>query len=106
VRIAKRFENQGVRMVGISTDEDPQDVVPEVARQYHIPYLILAYKSTPIGTSKIRSHFPIAIDSVPRTLLFDRAGRLASDYRGVVNERVLASDITRLLRETANHRER
>jgi len=106
LRIAKRFENEGVRMIGISTDENPQDVVPAVARQYHISYRILAYNPTPILTVKGRSHFPIVIDSVPRTLLFDRAGRMACDYRGVVNEGVLASDITHLLREPANRQQR
>jgi peroxiredoxin len=99
VRVAKRFEGRGLKVVGISTDENPLEVVPEIVAQFHIPYPILAYNPGEAGQLRSRSRFPLAIESVPRTLLFDRAGRVARDYYGVVSQRILASDVEQLLSE-------
>ena len=99
VGVAKHFEGRRVKVVGISTDEHPLAVVPEVAGRFHISYPILAYNSEGTDPLKSRSRFPLVIESVPRTLLFDRAGRVARDYYGVVNRRILADDIEQLLNE-------
>lgn len=97
VRFAHEFERRGVIVLGITTDEDPQDVVPQVVAKYRIPYLILTLRQTASMTNG--SRFPLEIDSVPRTILLDRAGRLVWDYRGVINEDVLSSNASRVLRE-------
>ena len=49
VRVAKRFEGRGLKVVGISTDENPLEVVPEIVAQFHIPYPILAYNPGEAG---------------------------------------------------------
>jgi cytochrome c biogenesis protein CcmG/thiol:disulfide interchange protein DsbE len=89
VALSKRYENRGVKFVGISMDDDPAKVVPAFVKKYDIPYPMLA--PTP--------DFQLAysIESLPTSMLIDRNGHVARTYVGMVDEQELGRDIDRLL---------
>jgi hypothetical protein len=103
--LARRFKGEDVRIVGVATDENPQDVLPPVIKRYEIPYPTLTYTRKQIGSSDALSKFPIDVDSVPRTLLLDKCGRVAWDHLGVINDDVLAANVRDLLREAPKERQ-
>ncbi len=71
-------------------DENPALVPPFVAK-YEIPYPILLPDSDP-NTGMATA--------LPTTLLFDKNGRLAKKYTGMVLESTLKSDVEILLAES------
>jgi len=89
VNAANEYKNSGVEFVGVTMDENLDDVPPFVAK-YEIPYPILLPDGDPnIGTAS----------ALPTTLLFDKNGRLAKKYTGFILESTLKSDIEILLAE-------
>lgn len=92
VAIARRYQPQGLSIVGISMDDDPAAAAPAFVAKYGIPYPIA--KPTP-------NFAPAeAIESLPTTILLDRDGRVARTFFGAVTARQLSGDIERLLNET------
>jgi peroxiredoxin len=79
-------------IVGVSMDDD-HNAIPGFVRASHIAYPILV----PLPSASL----PGSVESLPTTLLIDRDGRVARSYIGAVSETVFATDIERLLRETA-----
>lgn len=90
VNAANEYKNRGVEFVGVTMDENPALVPPFVAK-YEIPYSILLPDSDP-NTGMATA--------LPTTLLFDKNGRLAKKYTGIVLESTLKSDIEILLAES------
>jgi hypothetical protein len=89
VNAANEYKNRAVEFVGVTMDENLSDVPPFVAG-YEIPYPILLPGGDP-NTG--------AATALPTTLLFDKNGRLAKKYTGIVLESTLKSDIEILLAE-------
>lgn len=89
VGAANEFKNRRVEFVGVTMDENLDDVPPFVAK-YEIPFPILL----PDGDPNIG-----AATALPTTLLFDKNGRLAKKYTGFILESTLKSDIKILLSE-------
>ena len=91
VTLAQTYGPRGLRVVGISMDEDPLTVVPPFVKQYRIPYPILIPDE----------HFGLArsIASLPTTFLLDRKGRMARLYTGARDAEEIAPDVERLLAE-------
>lgn len=78
-------------MAGVSIDEDPYDVLPKVIERFQIRYPILAYRAVNPDTS--------VVEAIPKTIVLDRAGRVARIIDGLVNDRWLEKDIDELLAE-------
>ena len=91
VNAANEYKNRGVEFIGITMDENLADVPPFVAK-YEIPFPILLPEGDP------NSGLATAL---PTTLLFDKNGRLAKKYTGIVLESTLKSDIEILLAESS-----
>jgi peroxiredoxin len=108
VKIARRYQHEGVIVVGISDDENAAATVPEFVQHFRIPYPILmcyphceVYESTaPLsGSSQMGS----AIEVIPATLLIDRSGLLSRvyyGYHGAYQDQLLNRDIQQLLSES------
>lgn len=90
VSIANEYTPRGVVMVGVSLDEDLSDIPPFVA-SYEIPYQIVLPGDDP-------NIDPDGI-ALPTTFLYDKNGRLAKKYTGIVLASTLRSDIETLLSE-------
>jgi thiol-disulfide isomerase/thioredoxin len=90
VNIAKEFRERGVEVVGVNVDEDRSLITPFVEK-YGIDYPILRPGPDPqIGDGPM---------SLPTSFLYDKQGRLAKKYTGIVLESTLRSDINELLAE-------
>ena len=89
VNIANEFKFRRVEMLGVTMDED-LDVVQRFIENYEIKYPILLPGNDP--------HLADGM-ALPTTFLYDKDGRLAKKYTGIVLESTLRSDIEELLKE-------
>jgi cytochrome c biogenesis protein CcmG/thiol:disulfide interchange protein DsbE len=91
VELSKTYGPRGLRVAGISMDDEPASVVPAFVDKYHVPYPMLVPDQS----------FGLAgsIDSLPTTILLDRQGRVARVYTGAMSADEIAPDIERLLAE-------
>lgn len=90
VNVANEYESRGVEVVGVTMDENLSDVPPFVEK-YKIPYQILLPGDDPnVGSGGM---------ALPTTFLYDKNGKLAKKYTGIVLESTLKSDIEVLLAE-------
>ena len=90
VSVADEFLPRGVEFVGVTMDEDLAKV-PPFAEKYGIKYPILLPGNDP-NLSGDGMAFPT-------TFLYDKNGKLAKKYTGMVLESTLRSDIEDLLAE-------
>ncbi|MCS6873842.1 MAG: TlpA family protein disulfide reductase [Pyrinomonadaceae bacterium] len=89
VRISQTYKDKPFEIVGVTVDEDLSQI-PSFVERYSIPYPILIKDLDPnVG----------AFLSLPTTFLYDKQGRLAKRYVGVVRESTLHADISTLLNE-------
>ncbi len=90
VKISNEYKSRGVEMVGVSVDENPSDIPPFI-EEYKISYQILLPENDPnVGNEGL---------ALPTTFLYDKQGKLAKKYTGIVLESTLRSDIEELLAE-------
>jgi cytochrome c biogenesis protein CcmG, thiol:disulfide interchange protein DsbE len=90
VNVAYEYKARGVEMVGVTLDEN-LDLVAPFVEKYKIPYEILLPGNDPnVGKSEM---------PLPTTFLYDKNGKLAKKYTGLVLESTLKSDIEELLKE-------
>ena len=90
VNIANEYKSRGVVIIGVTMDENISDVPPFVEK-YAIPYRILLPGNDPNLSSEGMA--------LPTTFLYDKNGKLAKKYTGIVLESTLKSDIESLLAE-------
>ena len=90
VNIFQEFKDREFEIVGVTVD-DNLEAVPPFIESYKIPYRILLPGNDPNldgGGMKL-----------PTTFLYDKQGRLAKKYTGMVLEMTFRSDIESLLAE-------
>ncbi len=90
VRFANEYQPRGVVVVGVTVDEN-LTAVPPVIEKYLIKY--------PILISGFNPNISAEGMTLPTTFLYDKEGRLAKKYTGIVLESTLRSDIEDLLKE-------
>lgn len=90
VAFAKEFENRGVDVIGVTMDED-LSLVPPFVDEYAINYPIAYPNAAALPSAE---GFPL-----PTTMLYDKNGRLAKKYTGIVLASTLRSDAEALLAE-------
>lgn len=90
VNVAGEYKSRGVEMVGVSMDENLADIPPFVEK-YKMSYQILLPGSD--------SNAGAGGMALPTTYLYDKNGKLAKKYTGVILESTLKSDIELLLVE-------
>jgi thiol-disulfide isomerase/thioredoxin len=91
VTLSHTYGARGLRVAGITMDDDPKSVVPGFVDRYHVPYPMLV----PDGTFALGD----SIRALPTTLLLDRQGRVARMFRGAHSAEEMAGDIESLLAE-------
>ena len=90
VNLADEYKSRGVEVVGVTMDENLADVPPFVEK-YGIKYPVLFPGSDP--------NLPAGDIMLPTTFLYDKDGRLAKKYVGMVLESTFKSDVETLLAE-------
>jgi thiol-disulfide isomerase/thioredoxin len=90
VSFADEYKSRGVETIGVTVDED-LSLVPPFVEKYNIKYPILIAGANP--------NVPAGEMALPTTFLYDRNGRLAKKYTGLVLESTLKSDVEDLLKD-------
>ncbi len=90
VSFADEYGSRGVELVGVTVDEGLA-AVPPFVEKYQIKY--------PILVSGFNPNISAEGMSLPTTFLYDKNGRLAKKYTGIVLESTLRSDAEMLLQE-------
>jgi cytochrome c biogenesis protein CcmG, thiol:disulfide interchange protein DsbE len=90
VKLHNELAGRGFSVVAIAMDDDPEAVVPEFVREYHMPYPILV----PAGFERAGR-----TDTLPTSLLLDKQGRIARTYTGLLAEGAVRRDVETLLAE-------
>ena len=91
VTLSQTYGPRGLRVAGITMDDEPASVVPAFIDEYRVPYPMLI-PGPGFGLAG-------AIRSLPTTFLLDRQGRVARMYRGAHSAEEMAPDIEKLLAE-------
>jgi len=90
ISFADEYKARGVETVGVTVDED-LSIVPPFVEKYKIKY--------PILTAGVDPNISGGEMALPTTFLYDKNGRLAKKYTGIVLESTLRSDADALLAE-------
>ncbi len=90
VSFAEEYKARGVETVGVTVDDD-LSLVPPFVEKYKIKY--------PILTAGVDPNISSGEMALPTTFLYDKNGRLAKKYTGIVLESTLRSDADALLAE-------
>jgi thiol-disulfide isomerase/thioredoxin len=91
VGIANRYRARNFEVIGVTLDEDPDEVVPAFLKEFRVNY--------PILVPSQNSALAAGIETIPTSVLLDKQGRIARTYVGVVRETQLARDVETLLAE-------
>jgi peroxiredoxin len=85
----RKYSAKGLRVIGVSLDEDGWKTVKPYLSSANIPYQIV------LGDQPLAKQY--AIESMPDTFLIDRQGRIAAAYRGMVDRNNIESNIQTML---------
>lgn len=120
IRIADRYQQHGLKVVGVSTDEEPLQMLPQFVEAFHISYPVLVChplecagvlrEAIPVGLCNLertvleRASRGVGSPSegAPVTVLIDRCGKVARvyyGYHGAYQERLIHRDLLKLLQE-------
>lgn len=87
----QKYRARGVRVVGISLDEDGWKAVRPFVKTASIPYRIV------LGNDDVSRKYKI--EQMPDTFIIDRRGRIAAKYTGLVDKEDVDAKIRALLSE-------
>jgi len=85
----RKYHEAGLRVVGVSLDEEGWEVVKPFITTAAVPYRIL------LGNDATAKAYGIV--SMPNTFLIDRDGRIAAVYLGMVDRNNIAKNLEILL---------
>ncbi|MBZ5635831.1 MAG: TlpA family protein disulfide reductase [Acidobacteriia bacterium] len=86
----KTYKNRDFAVLGVSMDEDGWDAVKPYVEEKKMNYRVL------LGNDQVSQLFG-SIDSLPTTIVIDRAGRIASMHIGLVAKSTYQKEIEGLL---------
>ena len=90
IELQKQYGDKGLRVVGVSLDEQGPDVVKKFAKQFGVTYPIV------IGNQKVADAYG-GIDAIPTTFVVDRKGRIVSWHMGYDDKAAFEKEIQSLL---------
>lgn len=91
VEFAEKYKDAGLVVIGISMDEDGWKSVKPFVAQTKLNYSVV------IGTEDLGKEY--GLNSMPVSVLVDRAGRIADSHSGVVDKGAWEGEIRQLLQE-------
>jgi len=90
VTLYKKYQNQGLEIVGVALDRDGERVVAPFAEKFHINYTIL------LGDRAVTKKYG-GIRYIPTTFLIDRGGNIVKKYVGFTAKEVFEKEVKKLL---------
>jgi len=90
VELQKQYGDKGLTVIGVSLDEQDQEVVKKFVKRLGVNYAIV------MGNEKVVEAYG-GIDAIPTTFVIDRQGRIVSRHMGYDDKKVLEKEIQSLL---------
>jgi thiol-disulfide isomerase/thioredoxin len=90
VELQKQYGNKGLTVIGVSLDEQGQEIVKKFVKQLGVNYPIV------IGNEKVAESYG-GIVAVPTTFVIDRQGRVVSRHIGYDDKSAFEKEIQSLL---------
>ena len=90
VELQKQYGDEGLRVIGVSLDEQGPDVVKNFVKRLDVNYPIV------IGNEKVAEAYG-GIDAIPTTFVIDRQGRFVSRQMGYNDKETFEKEIQSLL---------
>lgn len=90
VELQKQYGDKGLRVLGVSLDEQGPEVVKKFVKQFGVTYPIV------IGNQKIVEAYG-GINAIPTTFVIDRQGRIVSSHMGYDDKAAFENEIQSLL---------
>ncbi len=85
----RKYSGQGLRVVGVSLDEEGWKIVRPFLAETRVPYRIL------LGNEPTAKTY--GIENMPDAFLIDRNGRIAAKYVGLVDRETIEANLRELL---------
>jgi thiol-disulfide isomerase/thioredoxin len=90
VALQKKYEPQGVRIVGVAMDDATDKVIADFAQKMNVNYLVLR------GTEKVGELYG-GVDRMPTTFYLDKSGKVVEETVGMASEEELEAGIRKSL---------
>jgi len=90
VDLQKRYEKQGVTVIGVSLDQGGTEVVSSFVKAQGINYPIV------MGTDEVTAQYG-GIEGIPTTFVIDPKGNIVSKHEGSTEKDVFDAEIKKLL---------
>jgi peroxiredoxin len=90
VELQKQYGDKGLRVIGISLDEQGLEVVKKFVKRFGVNYQIV------IGNEKVAEAYG-GIGAIPTTFVIDRQGRIVSEHIGYDDKAAFEKEIQSLL---------
>ncbi|NIS74802.1 MAG: redoxin domain-containing protein [Deltaproteobacteria bacterium] len=90
VKIYNQYRNQGLEIIGISLDSDPEKVLPEFISELNINY------SVAIGTTEMLSKYG-GVQSIPTTFFINRKGEITNVHMGFLDVETFEREAKKIL---------
>jgi thiol-disulfide isomerase/thioredoxin len=84
------YEKDGLSIIGISMDDDADELVPPFVEKYRIHYTML------VGNEAVAEAFG-GVFGLPTTILVDRSGNVAETWVGGIPKKVIEERVRTLL---------
>lgn len=91
VELQKKYQAQGLVVIGVSVDQAGSDTVKPFAKKLGINYPVV------LADAKIDAAYG-GIDALPTTFIIDRAGRIVKQHVGFTEKSEIESEIKLLLK--------
>lgn len=91
VELQKKYQAQGVAVIGVSVDQASADTVKAFAEKLGINYPVV------LTDAKIEAAYG-GVDGLPTTFVIDRSGRIVKQYLGFTEKSEIESEIQPLLK--------
>jgi cytochrome c biogenesis protein CcmG/thiol:disulfide interchange protein DsbE len=92
MEFAEKYKDAGLVVIGVSMDEDGWKSVKPFVEEKKLNYSVV------IGSEELGNRYG-GVDSMPVSVLIDRAGRIADSHSGVVDKGPWEQEIRQLLQE-------
>jgi thiol-disulfide isomerase/thioredoxin len=90
VALQKKYESQGVRIVGVAMDDASDKAIADFAQKMNLNYLVLR------GTEKVGELYG-GVERMPTTFYLDKSGKVVEETVGMATEEVLEAGIRKSL---------
>ncbi len=90
VDLQKEYGPQGLQIVGVSMDDEPEKIVPEFAKKMGVNYPIL------VGTEKVADLYG-GVEGLPTSFFIDRSGKVVAREAGLISQSRIVENIKKSL---------